>query len=1015
MIACSIVILLAALSGEHPTHTVVWPDGTVALDAAVACPGDCWAAVPGAAPQRVEPGDSGLVLQPVPAARLLVLDELSGAPITAGTVRWLDPEVPEDLAVFQWSAEAGRLDLAAPAGTEIEISAPDQRPQALVLSVEPGRRTVALTAVRDLEVVVTPPAEGTVFLGALSRTSPFSPLPEVGVSADLIAGRARFSDLRAGETWIGAVLPRHLAPTRLPVGDLPARIEIALEEGLVLVGGVRDEDQRPLDGARVSATGHIESLDGLRYSQVATADEDGRFRLSGLLAGEIKLEACAPKHACERATVVLAPEACPGSHDFVLEPGFDLVLEFVDQYGIALPGVSVKALGAFRESDDRGFVTVPGVAHGDRLALSARGGGVVPWMGKITVASSRQRVELQRGAMVRWPLRVPEDLARDVGVSWKRVRPEDWQPLGEGEGRWDAGQGEAVAEGLLPGVVRLLVDVPGFATLGSESVELGEGELVVLPAGAPDLGGTLIGRVVGSANAVPIAGATITCEAGGPTAFRSPAERSDARSAVSDESGTFLVAGLGDGTYRVRAVAPGFAPTVLDGVEPGTDIGDIELDVGLVVEGHVVDRRGSPVVGIMVEAWEPAPYVYAPEKQTLTDMNGAFRMEGLPVGEWRLEVETGGRTARRTIVGSDGDIVSVELRIGGTQVVGTVFVGDRPGGPGSLVLEPPGQPSGPVVLLDRDARRRFFGLSGPVSRAGVDSDGSFELPSIDPGLWTARFTTASGVTPATTDLLIPDVERHACILRFPGGTLLGTVVDEDDQPVGGARIDLVAGTRERVAFADPSGSFTFAGVGPGLVTLTAWSQGYGLSDPVTVEIRDQRDPDPVVLLLRADTGGRIEVTISTEAGSLSGAPAVLIGPSGGTRLLGPEGRAIWDNVDPGSYRVCARAYGGPVGCTPPTFLDEEPKSLFLDLGRGGFVSVRLPDGATGRPVPRVTCADGTDITGLALLGNMPPVVDDVLFLGPFASGTYGVAVRVSQAEVSGTVNVADGEITELRR
>jgi len=1013
----AILVLLAVAGGADAVATeVVAPDGSPIPGAKVVCSETCWAAAPDGAPRRVAPPAKGaLVLEPAPPAHLLVLDETSGRPVTEGLLRWLDPAIPAALASCAWTAEGGKLDLSAPGGMAVELSAPDHRPVTVPLLPGPGRVTVLLTPTGGLELEVKPSADGTVFLAPLDRVGPFSPLQDVGSSHQLKTGHAAVNDLPARGVWVGAVLPHGFAPSRLQVESLPARLEIALEPGLGLSGTVRDEQRHPLPGARIVAHGHIEELDRLPYTQDATSDEEGRFVLSGLLPGEVVLEACAPRRVCEQRALQVTSEGASTPVNLVLRPGFDLVLELVDQAGLALPGVSVMVRKVRRESDRNGRLTLPGVAEGETLAASARGGGVVPWQGAVVAKGSPQRLVLERGGSLRWPLIVPESVGQEVTVRWRRSRAGDGQPLDQGEGRWDGAHGEAVADGLRPGVVRVEADLAGFATLTSEPVTLGEAEQVVLPAAAPELGGTLAGRVVSADSGEPVPGARVACEPGGPTTFRSPGEGSRTRRAIADENGGFLVAGLGGGPYRLRVEAPGFAPTVRDGVAPDDDLGDLELGVGLTVAGHVVDRQDHPVAGVRVEAWEPVAYAYAPDVSALSDSDGAFRIERLPVGGWRLEADARGRTARRQVTGEEGETLEVELRLGGTRLAGTVLVGERAGGPGTLVLEPPGgAPAGPVVMLGRDGSRRFFGLPGQPLQAAVDGDGGFELASVDPGPWTARFAPASGGSAGAVDLVVPDVESHTCVLRFPAATVSGLVVDADDQPVGGARVDLEEGRGSRVAFADPSGAFAFAGAAPGPASLTASAQGYRPSEATPVEVPQRGDPETVTLVLKPEAGGRIDATVRTLAGSLQGAPAVLIGPSGGARFLGSDGQASWDNLDSGSYRVCSRAYGGPVGCAPPTAVDDDTVTVVLDLGRGGMVAATLGEDAVGQARARLLLPDGTDLSGLAFLGNPPQVAGGSLLLGPLAAGTYSVSVGLAGFEVSGLVDVGDGEIVELR-
>jgi len=808
VVAAAAILLLA--SPAVADGLVVWSDGSPVAGAKVVCIQSCWAQVPDEAPRLLETSDRGeLVLQPAHAVPLLVLDGLSGDTVISGTGRWLDPRVPAELATFEWTATGGRLDLGIVERTDVRLAAPGYRAVTLVLEAAEARRTVLLQPIAALELSVEPPVDGSLVLWPLDKVTPFSMLSEISQTHDLKAGESLAIDLGPGTTWLGAAIPREHAPIPLTIKALPARLELHLEPGLRVVGTVQDPDRAPISGSHVVAGGVLPEPHQVRYTQEATTDENGRFEILGLVAGEISLQACASGRSCHRWTMELDSESAPEPQEVVLQPGFDLELHLVDRDGLALEGVNITASDLHVTSDDHGKVRIPGVSTGQKLELAARGGSVVPWQGLVRVEGSPQVLELERGASLTWAILVPEGMASEdtagngISVMWERSRPADNQPLDNGTGRWDNASGQAVADGLRPGLIRMKVDIPGLATLHSEPVELQVGEAVMLPPAVPDAGRVIAGRVVSAATGELIAGAQLRLEQGDPTSFRPPGLRESARSAVSDEDGSFRVSGLGEGPYRVRAVAPGFAPTVRDGIEPGSTMDTIELGEGLSIEGVVVDRQGEPLGGSRVEVWETAPYAYEPETSSVADDNGAFALEHLPVGTWRLEVGAGGRTARKEVTGGEGEALDVELRLGGVRVDGVVLLGDTPAGPGTLVLQPPGARTGPVVVLRRGSTERFFGVPGQSLKAAVDGRGEFELTTVDPGRWIARFTPAAGGAPgADVELQIPDVEQglvvgvhgapvHLKILR-------GSKASRTASPTKISRLSMMARTKKAV-------------------------------------------------------------------------------------------------------------------------------------------------------------------------------------------------------------------------
>jgi hypothetical protein len=367
------------------------------------------------------------------------------------------------------------------------------------------------------------------------------------------------------------------------------------------------------------------------------------------------------------------------------------------------------------------------------------------------------------------------------------------------------------------------------------------------------------------------------------------------------------------------------------------------------------------------------------------------------------------------VVGDDGDEVDIEIVLDGVRLSGIVTQGGEVAGAGTLVLSPPGEASGPVVMLERDASRRFFGLGGEPLSTSVSVAGEFEFPSVDPGLWIARFSSVGAGASSSVELSVPETAAHSCVLDFPAGTISGVVVDEGDRPVASARVDAHSSRGSQIAFSNAQGSFALSGLPSGPVEMVASARGYTDAEPKTVHINDGRMEESVTLVLRSDTGGSVEGTVRSAVGTVAGAPAFLLGSREGPRFLHESSPVVWESLEPGMYRLCARAYGGAVGCASPVQVDDQRVQVALDIGAGGSVLVQLSEDVGPHPTPQISLPDGSDLTGLAFLGNPPIVSGDQMILGPFAEGRYLVRIVHDAGVMSGMVEVKDGETALLRQ
>ncbi len=1034
LVLITAMAVAAGATGAEPS--VVFSDGAPAADAVTATDGRgaTWARLGFGAPvPTTTTVDGSLRLPALTVAKLVVLDRSTGEVVAGGSLLWADPDAPAMLVRSQWTSDAGHLDLVCRGGERVTISAPGYAPAASRLQADGRRHAVNLEPLGSLTLRLEPAVEAEAWLARsdeVNVTTLFMNVAEKhAIAGD---GVLRVEDLEREAAYVGVVVPPGRAPVVGSFQGLPLDLELPLDDGLGVSGVVRDDRGAPLAGARIETQGKIAELDSFRYRQRAVTSQDGLFTVGGLLAGLVRVRACAEGRACSETTVEVGDATAPEPIELTLVPGRNLTLQVQNEIGERIPEAILYFNDRVYQTDTAGQVGIEGLVNRETVAVQIFGGGFGMWEGSFTADRDLVVIMVPGGAAIEQQVLVARRYEADeVTVRWQAYHPNGREGK-SGNGRWDAENAIARASGLEAGSYDLAVRLPGMATLRSEKIEVALGEQAVLAPAVPDYGLAIAGRVLDAETLQPVPGAQVSCEPGSPAVFRAPHKVESVPSAATDSDGVFLLEGLDPGQCRAIVRASGYATWRLDGAEPdetGYDIGDIELDAGMTIIGRVIDRGSRPITGAVVEVREDAPFAYFSETAVRTDHDGYFRAERLPVGRWKVTAEHGQETARDTVEGGPRDTVEVELKLGGIRIEGEVWLGDRRAMGGTLVLtNNQSQPGGVVVMMQRVTDdRQFFGVDEQPLKFTVNSQGLFAGSGLAPGRYFASYTSLDpGAAPVSKVIDVPYVETYQCAIQYADATVNGIVLDTDGLPVAGASVTASAGDgiQELTAYTDAEGQFIVQGLEPGTAVLTADHTEYSPSVPAELSLRDGSAEGPVVLELQPPDGASVMLAVNAAAGSAGGAPVYLVGPQTSTGFTDSGGLATFSGITAGSYRPCGFAYGGATGCGQALMVDDgERVQANLDLGVGGYVDVYLgsakglaaPTAAKNRRGPdvRVMTTDGVDLSSLLFMASPPQPTSGGVRIGPLQADDYIIAVTTESGSRQGQIRVEEGVPVEL--
>lgn len=298
-----------------------------------------------------------------------------------------------------------------------------------------------------------------------------------------------------------------------------------------------------------------------------------------------------------------------------------------------------------------------------------------------------------------------------------------------------------------------------------------------------------------------------------------------------------------------------------------------------------------------------------------------------------------------------------------------------------------------------------------------DPSGTFDIQAVGPGVYEVQVA-ADGFAWVWSDRINTDQNKPVRVELIPGGSITGRVVDEQGNPVGGAKViplSKACGTSRnlRDAFASEDGAvetgadgrFVLNNLPPGRESIKAKHHDYCFAVVADIEVVDGKATEQIEVVLAK--GGGAEGYVYDEQGNRQAGVTLFFQDNSGYGGSGDQeagrfGMAITDSngfyrVDHLPEQVCYVNRGGTwstLGVVRRAFLPQNGRVIRLDFGGKPVVTGQLI--VKGRPLARgkvllasvrstysgvFRCNARTDSEGLFWFAGMP-------------AGRYGIYYEV---------------------
>jgi len=732
---------------------------------------------------------------------------------------------------------------------------------------------------------------------------------------------------------------------------------IVMKPGAGISGMVQDEENNPVDGARIRlrivlSYGTMTSYENLQNLDVFS-DSSGRFKAVNLPSGQIVLNAEKENYAKSKQEKI---NVNPGEekNDVILEltkPSF-LAGTITDPDGNPLENVQIHVYTSSggtnsngnARTDEDGHYRIEGLydaPHNVNLHYADYGGEYHQ-----DVEVGREDADFVMGAGNKITLigNVKDwktgDPIEKFKVSGNGVKPEK-DP--ETPGRF-------VIKKLNPKMsYRLKIESEGYRSLDTGYIKLPENEDTIERTYELGPGGGVKGRVVNKLTQIPLEGVDVYVY--DTSNEWEISQKIPADSLTTREDGLFNFEELPAGTCSIHFIPPQpLKPSLKNApIKHGdmTDMGDVEMTGGGIIRGKLVQMPDEILLQGKTITLQGFSGLLGKKHTTTTDDQGRFEFKGVQSGRYSIRAVEYNISEFAEVMEDEAN--EYILRVGTGALKGVVLKNGKP------------------QIANVHIRQTHIGTGRSTK---TDSKGAFEITGLVPGTWKITFYMGGYTRSVQEHVEISPDKVTEKTFELPSGRIVGKVVNENNEPVKGARVSArlmqVADAEDGYTpktwsdESDKDGAFVIADLLSSSYAVSATKTGFGLVLVENVIVPDNADSAPVLLRLEKGKGGTL-VSVALNLTNAQPVPEAwcYLTTAQGVRFdhgkdRGPDGVITIPNIPSGTYRVQVSSFGFSVHEHIVEIKEGETVELEDVMYEAGALRWTVLDG-DGHPVPNAPC------------------------------------------------------------